>query len=123
MAAGADDVATAQLVPPGISGTKLGVGVAGSVQRVGGTLVVCPLSVLGQWRSEAERHLRAGRRRVLVHYDRRMQSQDLARAELVLSTYGVVVAEHAAHRLGAQVGLRRLLLQLRAHSPRLPRRV
>jgi hypothetical protein len=123
VAAGADDVATAQLVPPGISGTKLGVGVAGSVQRVGGTLVVCPLSVLGQWRSEAERHLRAGRRRVLVHYDRRMQSQDLARAELVLSTYGVVVAEHAAHRLGAQVGLRRLLLQLRAHSPRLPRRV
>jgi hypothetical protein len=34
-----------------------------------------------------------------------------------------VVAEHAAHRLGAQVRLRRLLLQLRAHSPRLPRRV
>ena len=114
--------AGAQLVPPGISKTKLGVGVAGSVQREGGTLVVCPLSVLGQWRSEAERHLRAGRRRVLVHYDRRMQSQDLARAELVLSTYGVVVAEHAAHRLGAQVRLRRLLLQLRAHSPRLSRR-
>ena len=66
----------------------------------GGTLVICPMSILGQWEEEIEAHVQPGHLRVMSHYggDRTLSSRILARPDVVLTTYGVVAAEYS--RLG-----------------------
>ena len=66
--------------------------------RLGGTLVVCPMSLLGQWRDEIERHVRGGALRVVVYYgsDRNTKGagvRALIDADVVLTTFGVLGSE------------------------------
>ncbi|KAJ1474052.1 P-loop containing nucleoside triphosphate hydrolase protein [Baffinella frigidus] len=97
---------------PGAEGDVLGGGGSEPVLEKDGGDVVCPLSVLAQWRDEAARHIRSGRRTLLVHYDKRLSPADLAGADIVLTTYGVVVAEHGAAQGGGVFGVkwRRIVL-------------
>ena len=62
----------------------------------GGTLVVCPTSVLRQWRRELASKVRASAGlRVLVHHGvgRTKLAADLARYDVVLTTFAVVALE------------------------------
>ncbi|MGH2849996.1 MAG: DEAD/DEAH box helicase [Solirubrobacteraceae bacterium] len=64
----------------------------GRRRRVGPTLLVCPMSVLGNWQREAERF--APSLRVHVHHGReRLAARELARearaSDLVLTTYAI----------------------------------
>lgn len=60
--------------------------------RVGPTLVVCPTSLLNNWKREAERFLPDVR--VHVFHGHRRSLCDVSPGDLVLTTYGVVRTEH-----------------------------
>ncbi|KAL5994539.1 hypothetical protein ACLOJK_024592 [Asimina triloba] len=62
----------------------------------GGTLVVCPMSLLGQWNDELEAHSEQGAISVLVHYggDRTSNPTMLSKYDVVLTTYGVLTASY-----------------------------
>jgi SNF2 family DNA or RNA helicase len=67
--------------------------------RRGPTLLVCPMSVVGNWQREAARF--APELRVYVHHGAdRLAGDDLAavvaEADLVITTYGLVARHHAA---------------------------
>ncbi|CAN0550665.1 unnamed protein product, partial [Ectocarpus sp. 12 AP-2014] len=62
----------------------------------GGTLVVCPLSLIGQWRGELESKTRKGAISVGFHYGAG-RSRRLCRKDVVLTTYGVLSSEMARH--------------------------
>jgi DNA repair protein RAD5 len=70
----------------------------------GGTLIICPMSILGQWEDEVASHLNPGHLRVAVHYggDRTLSAHLLSRPDIVLTTYGVLSAEFV--RLGQSNG-------------------
>ncbi|CAM9826592.1 unnamed protein product, partial [Ectocarpus sp. 6 AP-2014] len=71
----------------------------------GGTLVVCPLSLIGQWRGELESKTRKGAISVGFHYGagrtRRVSTRELCRKDVVLTTYGVLSSEMAKHEADA----------------------
>ncbi|CAM9784378.1 unnamed protein product, partial [Choristocarpus tenellus] len=73
-----------------------------------GTLVVCPLSLIGQWREEIEGRTQAGALSVLFHYgaDRTRSIRDLCQYDVVLTTYGTLCKEmiKAEADLGAAEG-------------------
>lgn len=60
----------------------------------GGTLVVCPMSLLGQWKDELEAHSAQGALSVFVHYagDKTSSLMLMAQHDVVLTTYGVLSA-------------------------------
>jgi SNF2 family DNA or RNA helicase len=62
------------------------------------TLIVCPLSVLGHWESQAERHVAAEHRLRVCRYheaDRLQYSaEDLAQFDIVLTTYATLAKEY-----------------------------
>ena len=72
-------------------------------ERVGGTLVVCPVSLVGQWKKEIE--LRAPAVSVGVYYGkpRTRIAGKLGEYDVVLTTYGVMLADHVAK--GTQAAL------------------
>ena len=72
----------------------------------GGTLVICPMSILAQWEDEISAHIRPGHVRVTVHYggDRTLSPRVLARPDIVLTTYGVLAAEFARRSANAVAG-------------------
>jgi SNF2 family DNA or RNA helicase len=65
--------------------------VCGAVVR-GGTLVVCPASLLQQWAGETGKHCRPHAVSVLQHHGaaRAQQPHRLASADLVLTTYNIL---------------------------------
>ncbi|KAJ1701896.1 hypothetical protein LUZ63_001675 [Rhynchospora breviuscula] len=67
----------------------------------GGTLIVCPMALLGQWKDEFECHAKPGSLSVFVHYggDRTTETRLLTRHHVVLTTYGVL---SSAYKPGAQ---------------------
>lgn len=72
---------------------------SGTRKRIGPTLLVCPMSVLGNWQREAERF--APSLRVHVHHGReRLAGRELARAtrasDLVLTTYAIAARDREA---------------------------
>ncbi|CBJ29027.1 DNA repair helicase rad5,16, putative [Ectocarpus siliculosus] len=90
------------------------------VGKGGGTLVVCPLSLIGQWRGELESKTRKGAISVGFHYgagrSRRVwagtrkrrwlgigprSTRELCRKDVVLTTYGVLSSEMAKHEADA----------------------
>ncbi|RHY63881.1 hypothetical protein DYB38_006401 [Aphanomyces astaci] len=80
----------------------------------GKTLVVCPLSLLHQWKHEFE--TRAPSLSVLVYYEnKKLQSQDLCVCDVVLTTYGVVGSEFEHRSVIHNVSWTRLILD-EAHS-------
>ena len=71
---------------------------SGRRRRIGPTLLVCPMSVLGNWQREAERF--APSLRVHVHRSERLVGRELARAarasDLVLTTYAIAARDREA---------------------------
>jgi len=94
----------------------------------GGTLVVCPTSVLANWAEQIAQHLPPGALRVLKHHGttRAEDAAALATADVVLTTYGTLAHEWSRHikpsasgaplqpldPIGGQVGAKR-----KAHRP------
>lgn len=60
-----------------------------------GTLVVCPASLLGQWQGEAQNRVSRGKMRSLVYHgtSRDMDVNSLARYDLIITTYTLVMKE------------------------------
>ncbi|KAL5701977.1 DNA repair protein rad5b [Ranunculus cassubicifolius] len=70
---------------------------ARSLQTVkGGTLIVCPMALLGQWKDELDTHSTPGSLQVYVQYgvDRSANPATLAANDVVLTTYGVLAAAY-----------------------------
>ncbi|KAJ8446099.1 hypothetical protein Cgig2_017601 [Carnegiea gigantea] len=64
----------------------------------GGNLIVCPMTLLSQWKSEIETHAQPGSLSVYVHYGQ-TRSRDvelLAQSDVVLTTYGVLSSEFSS---------------------------
>uniref|UniRef100_A0A0D9W2C3 RING-type domain-containing protein n=1 Tax=Leersia perrieri TaxID=77586 RepID=A0A0D9W2C3_9ORYZ len=62
----------------------------------GGTLIVCPMALLGQWKDELEAHSTPGALSVFVYYggDRTADLRFMAGHSVVLTTYGVLQSAH-----------------------------
>nr|DAD27042.1 TPA_asm: hypothetical protein HUJ06_028510 [Nelumbo nucifera] len=61
-----------------------------------GTLIVCPMALLGQWKDEIETHLEPKSLSIFVHYggDRTNDPKVLSGYDVVLTTYGVLTATY-----------------------------
>ncbi|KAL2937566.1 DNA repair protein RAD5A [Bienertia sinuspersici] len=61
----------------------------------GGSLIVCPMTLLSQWKSEIENHAQPGSLSVYVHYgqSRSKDAKILAQYDVVLTTYGLLASE------------------------------
>ncbi|XP_068619336.1 transcription termination factor 2 [Battus philenor] len=85
----------------------------------GGTLVVCPASLMQQWAEEVQKHCRPHRISVCLHHgaSRALQPHRLASHDLVLTTYNILLRE--AEKKGAlcRVRWRRVILD-EAHAVR-----
>ncbi|CAM0911133.1 unnamed protein product [Alopecurus aequalis] len=64
----------------------------------GGTLIVCPMALLGQWKDELEAHSAPEALSVCVYYggNRNSDLRLMAEHSVVLTTYGVLQAAHKA---------------------------
>ena len=93
-----------------------GGGAAARRVALGGTLIVAPMSLLGQWRDELERHVARGTLRVSCYYGHgRDGARALAEHDVVVTTYGVLAAECGAEGPLLQVRWWRVVLD-EAHS-------
>ncbi|GJP46913.1 hypothetical protein CLOM_g6160, partial [Closterium sp. NIES-68] len=61
----------------------------------GGTLIVCPMTLLSQWKAECEAHTAPGLLSVLLYYGsgRDSEARFLAQHDVVITTYGTLHAE------------------------------
>ncbi|PIN02547.1 Helicase-like transcription factor HLTF/DNA helicase RAD5, DEAD-box superfamily [Handroanthus impetiginosus] len=61
----------------------------------GGNLIVCPMTLIGQWKAEIETHSQPGALSLYVHYgqSRSKDAKVLAQSNVVLTTYGVLASE------------------------------
>jgi DNA repair protein RAD5 len=93
----------------------------GKRQTTGKTLVVCPLSLLHQWKNEAQERFRPNTLSVHVYYgeDRDagtgLVSAAFGKSDLVLTTYGVLSAEFDKNGLLTTTAWNRVILD-EAHS-------
>ncbi|XP_073113933.1 DNA repair protein RAD5A isoform X3 [Elaeis guineensis] len=73
----------------------------------GGSLIVCPMTLLGQWKAEIETHVQPGALTVYVHYgqSRPKDAKFLAQSDVVLTTYGVLASEFSAENAEGNGGL------------------
>ncbi|XP_019181191.1 PREDICTED: putative SWI/SNF-related matrix-associated actin-dependent regulator of chromatin subfamily A member 3-like 3 isoform X2 [Ipomoea nil] len=64
----------------------------------GGTLIVCPMALLGQWKNELEAHSKPESISVFVHYggERSNDPRAIAEPDVVLTTYGLLTASYKA---------------------------
>lgn len=64
----------------------------------GGNLIVCPMTLLGQWKAEIETHAEASSLSIYMHYgqSRPKDSKILAQSDVVITTYGVLSSEFSA---------------------------
>ncbi|KAJ9547400.1 hypothetical protein OSB04_019943 [Centaurea solstitialis] len=62
----------------------------------GGTLIVCPMALLSQWKDELETHSEPGSLSVFIHYGgcRSTNPKVIAEPTVVLTTYGVLSASY-----------------------------
>ncbi|XP_040999651.1 DNA repair protein RAD5B [Juglans microcarpa x Juglans regia] len=61
----------------------------------GGTLIVCPMALLGQWKDELETHSKPESISIFVHYGgSRASPKVIAEHNVVLTTYGVLTAAY-----------------------------
>ncbi|KAK9068180.1 hypothetical protein SSX86_012291 [Deinandra increscens subsp. villosa] len=65
----------------------------------GGTLIICPMALLSQWKDELETHSEPNSISVFVHYggDRSTDPRVIAEPTVVLTTYGVLSASYKSH--------------------------
>ncbi|KAB1227332.1 putative SWI/SNF-related matrix-associated actin-dependent regulator of chromatin subfamily A member 3-like 2 [Morella rubra] len=73
----------------------------------GGNLIVCPLTLLGQWKAEIETHVQPGSLSLYVHYgqSRPKDARTLAQNGVVITTYGVLASEFSAENAEDNGGL------------------
>ncbi|XP_062018169.1 DNA repair protein RAD5A-like [Rosa rugosa] len=73
----------------------------------GGSLIVCPMTLLGQWKAEIESHVQPGSVSVYVHYgqSRPKDATLLAQSDVVITTYGVLASEFSTENSKDNVGL------------------
>ncbi|CAA7057378.1 unnamed protein product [Microthlaspi erraticum] len=66
------------------------------VKAKGGTLIVCPMALLSQWKDELETHSKPETVSVLVYYggDRTHDAKAIASHDVVLTTYGVLTSAY-----------------------------
>ncbi|XP_010424229.2 PREDICTED: putative SWI/SNF-related matrix-associated actin-dependent regulator of chromatin subfamily A member 3-like 2 [Camelina sativa] len=78
-----------------------------SVLENGGNLIVCPMTLLGQWKSEIEMHTKPGSLSVYVHYgqSRPKDTKLLSQSDVVITTYGVLTSEFSAENSADNEGL------------------
>lgn len=65
-------------------------------KKGGGTLIVCPMTLLGQWKTEIETHSKQGTLSVYAHYGtgRTKDIDVLLNYDVVITTYGVLASDH-----------------------------
>ncbi|KAJ6817439.1 putative SWI/SNF-related matrix-associated actin-dependent regulator of chromatin subfamily A member 3-like 2 [Iris pallida] len=73
----------------------------------GGNLIICPMTLLGQWKAEIETHAKPGSLTIYVHYgqSRPKDAKFLAQHDVVLTTYGVLSSEFSAENSEENGGL------------------
>ncbi|KAK7853707.1 dna repair protein rad5a [Quercus suber] len=73
----------------------------------GGNLIVCPMTLLGQWKAEIETHAQPGVLSLYVHYgqSRPKDARTLAQSDVVITTYGVLASEFSAENAEDNGGL------------------
>ncbi|PKU74958.1 DNA repair protein RAD5B [Dendrobium catenatum] len=73
----------------------------GSPSLKGGTLIVCPMALLGQWKDELEAHSKPGSISVFVHYggEKCSDLREISKYHVVLTTYGVLTS---AYKTGSE---------------------
>ncbi|GMN56206.1 hypothetical protein TIFTF001_025324 [Ficus carica] len=73
----------------------------------GGSLIVCPMTLLGQWKAEIETHVQSGSLSLYVHYgqSRPKDAKILAQSDVVITTYGVLASEFSTENADDNGGL------------------
>ncbi|KAL6522735.1 DNA repair protein rad5b [Orobanche hederae] len=69
----------------------------------GGTLIVCPMALLSQWKDELETHSKPGSISIFVHYggDRTNDPKAIAEPDVVLTTYGVLTSAYKSDSINS----------------------
>ncbi|WVZ00105.1 hypothetical protein V8G54_026174 [Vigna mungo] len=64
----------------------------------GGNLIICPMTLLGQWKAEIETHVHPGSLSLYVHYgqSRPKDAKSLAQNDVVITTYGILASEFSS---------------------------
>ncbi|XP_011314826.1 transcription termination factor 2 [Fopius arisanus] len=83
-----------------------------SLKPLGGTLVVCPASLIGQWDGEVNRRCKKGLLNVeLYHGTKREKApRRLARNDMVITTYNLLSREHKADGVLFRIDWKRVIL-------------
>ena len=70
-------------------------GKLGGLVKSNTTLIICPASLLGQWSGEVESKVKSCHLRVLTYHgnNRKVSARQLAKYDLVITTYGTVSSE------------------------------
>ncbi|KAK6278867.1 hypothetical protein POUND7_019134 [Theobroma cacao] len=65
-------------------------------RAMGGTLIICPMALLSQWKDELETHSRPESISIFVHYggERTNDPRVISENDVVLTTYGVLTAAY-----------------------------
>ncbi|CAM8885602.1 unnamed protein product [Rhodiola kirilowii] len=73
----------------------------------GGNLIICPMTLLSQWKSEIESHMEPGSLSIYVHYgqSRPKDTKLLAQSDVVITTYGVLSSEYSSENTDNSGGL------------------
>lgn len=73
----------------------------------GGNLIICPMTLLGQWKSEIETHGKPGSLSIYLHYgqSRPKDAKVLAQSDVVITTYGVLASEFSIENAENNGGL------------------
>ncbi|KAK6144272.1 hypothetical protein DH2020_021092 [Rehmannia glutinosa] len=73
----------------------------------GGNLIICPMTLVGQWKTEIETHAQPGALSLYVHYgpSRSKDPKILAQSDIVLTTYGVLTSEFSTENADDNGGL------------------
>ncbi|KAK4882340.1 hypothetical protein RN001_005659 [Aquatica leii] len=85
----------------------------------GGTLVVCPASLLYQWQSEVDKHVKKGRLTVALFHgaNRDTSAKRLSGNDIVITTYSLVMSDINKDRTLFKIKWRRIILD-EAHQVR-----
>ncbi|XP_020158013.1 DNA repair protein RAD5A [Aegilops tauschii subsp. strangulata] len=73
----------------------------------GGNLVICPMTLLSQWKAEIEAHTKPNSLNIYVHYgqSRPKEASFIGQNDIVLTTYGVVASEFSTESSTENGGL------------------